>query len=307
MQFKGITVVKGCAHRKINTFASKGHCMAIRNNLKNLRDVTLDIIYTNYIKVSWDRGTNFGDAFNPFLLEVLVGRKVRWVNYNYSSEHLMCAGSILHKANSNAIIWGSGFMSEDAHIKYAPKKICAVRGPRTRSRLLELNLSCPEVYGDPALLIPLIYKPKINKKYKLGIVPHYTDKDNPLLSNLIDQDILILNITMEDHYKFIDDLLSCEMIISSSLHGIILADAYNIPSIWVEFSDKVKGHGFKFLDYFLSVNRMDRKPFKITKDATLNNLYNLFYEYEINIDLDALIESCPYKIKKQSNQIPPAE
>ncbi len=291
-------VVKSYSHRKIGAFESKECCMTIIHKLKGLRDITLDMIYTSHIKVSWDRGTNFGDAFNPFLLEMLVGRKVRWVNYNYSREYLMCAGSILHKANSNAIVWGSGFMSEDANVKDVPKKICAVRGPKTRSRLLELDLSCPEIYGDPALLIPLIYKPKINKKYKLGIVPHYVDKANPLLSNFIDQDVLILNITMEDQYKFINELLSCEMLVSSSLHGIILADAYKIPSMWIEFSDKVKGNGFKFLDYFLSVKRRDRKPFKITKDVTLSNLYNLFYDYKIDIYLDGLIESCPYKIKK---------
>lgn len=274
--------------------------MSIKKIIRKLKYIVKDLfIDKNVIRMSWDQGTNFGDAFNPYLIKNLTNQSILWVNRKYYHKpYLMSIGSILQKSTSNALVWGSGFISADSKLDESPKKIYAVRGPRTRNRLIELGYSCPEVYGDPALLIPKIYNPKIEKNYKLGIIPHYVDKDNPNLKNFFDKDILIIDIKQKDHFKFIDQLLSCEKIISSSLHGIIVSDAYKIPSIWVEFSNKVKGDGFKFLDYFESVHRKDKRPYLINSSTKIENLYELFYEYKISIDLDKLIDSFPYKTFK---------
>jgi len=255
------------------------------------------------INLAWDRGTNFGDAVNPILIENITKKKILWCNPKYfPSDYLMAIGSILQKATSNALIWGSGYITKDSMVDSAPRKIYAVRGPLTRKLLLSQGIECPEVYGDPALLLPKIYNPKITKKYKLGVIPHYIDKEHPNLEIFKNnKDINIIDIKDANHYNFIDNLLSCEKIISSSLHGIIVADAYNIPSIWIEFSKNVKGDGFKFLDYFSSVNRVDKKPFEIQKDSSIEEILKLFYSYKIEIDLEKLIESCPYHINLNSS------
>ncbi len=75
-----------------------------------------------------------------------------------------------------------------------------------------------------------------------------------------------------------------------------MADAYKIPSVWIEFSDKVKGEGFKFFDYFLSVKRDDKHPYKIKSETTVEDLYSIFYDYDIDIDLKKLIDSFPFNI-----------
>jgi len=274
--------------------------MSIKKTIRKLKYIVKDLfIDKDTIRMSWDQGTNFGDAFNPYLIKALTNRNVVWVNRKYYHKpYLMSIGSILQKSTSNALVWGTGFISADSKLNENPKKIYAVRGPRTRNRLIELGYSCPEIYGDPALLIPKIYDPKIEKNYKLGIIPHYVDKDNPNLKNFFDKDILIIDIKQKNHFEFINQLLSCEKIVSSSLHGIIVSDAYKIPSIWVEFSNKVKGDGFKFLDYFESVHRKDKRPYLINSSTKIENLYELFYQYKISIDLDKLIDSFPYKTSK---------
>lgn len=45
------------------------------------------------------------------------------------------------------------------------------------------------------------------------------------------------------------------MVISSSLHGIIAAEALGVPAVWMEMSDAVEGKGLKFYDYFLGSGR----------------------------------------------------
>ena len=206
------------------------------------------------LKVYWWNGIhNFGDALNPAFIYMLTGKKISWINPRlYKRKNYIVMGSILVSANKYSIVWGAGFLFPDSKCSEKPFKVCAVRGPLTRQKLLENGIDCPEVYGDPALLLPLLYTPKIEKKYKLGIIPHFHDKTSEWLEVVNNSDVKIIDIQNSDPMRFIDELLSCEKIASSSLHGLIVADAYKIPSLWLEFSDKVEGEGFKFRDYFLS-------------------------------------------------------
>lgn len=240
---------------------------------------------------------NFGDAINPIIVKELSNKKILKINPNfYKKDHLLVIGSILQMANKNSIIWGTGLISKDVKVNEEPKKILAVRGPKTRARLLEMGFDCPEVYGDPGLLLPLIYNPKIEKKYKLGIIPHYVDKENPWIKNIDDPDILVLDIITKNPYEFINQLLSCEKIISTSLHGIITADAYNISSLWIKLSDKIIGGDFKFIDYFESVKRKEIVPINVNINTTIDDIIKQFYSYKIDIDLELLLSVAPFKI-----------
>lgn len=239
---------------------------------------------------------NWGDAINPTLIEFLSGEKPVHINdlENYDGPVYYVVGSILDRARDNSVVWGSGFLTEESTITSNPK-ILAVRGPLTRKRLINLGKNCPEIYGDPALLFPKFYTPKqTDKKYKIGIIPHYIDKDNPFFETIKDRnDVLIIDIT-QDKFKFIDEINSCEIIFSSSLHGIIASDAYGVPAFWIEFSDKVIGAGFKFKDYFLSVNRPLIDPIRITDQTKLEDLSLQIYNYNLEIDLQPLLEACPF-------------
>lgn len=259
-------------------------------------------LYINYYP-----SKNFGDALNPVLIKFLlkrVNKEYKIIRYNGIKKILikkpkkepiyLVIGSILSWAKKENIIWGAGFISADSRVKEKPRKVLAVRGPLSRKKLIEQKIECPEVYGDPALLLPILYFPKVKKKYKLGIIPHYVDQNSSFIKKIKqNKNILIIDIN-SNIKKVVKDILSCEKIASSSLHGIIVSDAYGIPSTWLEFSNKVIGKGFKFKDYFLFVKRKDKKPLIVTTKTTISNIENKFYKYKIDIDLKKLLETCPF-------------
>ena len=247
-----------------------------------------------------DGGKNFGDDLNPWLFREITGKNpvniTEIINFRNKTVY-SCIGSILSGIGSeNSEVWGSGFIDESSTLGIKPRKVHAVRGPLTRKKLLELNVDCPEIYGDPALLLPKFYNPTISSKYRLGIVAHYVDKKSDNYKELvreISQDILIIDI--EDSVEnVIDNILKCEKIASSSLHGIIVADAYQIPSIHIKFTNNVMGGNFKFKDYMYGVKREYRKPLLIDSDSTINSIINNFYDYSIEFNQDELMKACPF-------------
>jgi pyruvyltransferase len=270
----------------------------ISHNIKLMLD-------TEKINGIWWESKNWGDALNPVLIQHLSGLKpFRIKNYSIIIKNdpiYTVIGSILgwpilkkDKILKNTIIWGSGFIAESERLSGTPKQICAVRGPLTRGNLLKSGIQCPEIFGDPALLFKYIYKPIKTKKYKLGIIPHHYDKGNTLL-DIFRHDPLIKIIDIENPINnFIDDICSCRCVASSSLHGIIAADTYDIPSVYVKFSDNVAGDGFKFRDYFESVGRSDTEPLIITEQTTIDTIHEFRSTYKIDIDLRELLDACPF-------------
>jgi len=247
----------------------------------------------------WGTSTNWGDAINPVICELISGLEVNHIHSkdeNALQRHY-CIGSILdHPSSTNFEIWGSGFISKRSKLKFKPNKIHAVRGPLTRNLLLKQGYDCPEIYGDPALLYPQFYKPVIEKEFKFGIIPHYADQNHPWLKQFENNpEVNIINILTNNTNNFVDEVNKCEVILSSSLHGIICGDSYNIPSYWIELSNKVIGKGFKFRDYFGSVGRENVQAIMPKKRCDIADISSQFDKYTINIDTNKLYESCPFK------------
>ncbi|SUP53620.1 Polysaccharide pyruvyl transferase [Weeksella virosa] len=221
---------------------------------------------------------NFGDMIGPYLIAELSNLQVKHVDDFLPKKYLkyqkvyLTVGSILYAADSNSIIWGSGIIDSKQKVNKGAKYL-AVRGPRTRRILLEQGNICPEVYGDPALLLPLLYKTSIKKENQYTIIPHYVDYDAIHISEDINVDII--NLLTNDFNFTLDSIIKSNLIISSSLHGLIIAVAYNIPCIWVKFSDKLSGDDIKFYDFFDSLG-----------------LKNIIYYKVENIE-DFIVESLP--------------
>ena len=250
---------------------------------------------------------NWGDDINYWLLKELSGKKIFNIADMFTSwlpkevANILPIGSIIeYLGNENSIIWGSGAQNGPEKIEFVPKQVLAVRGPKTREILISKGIQCPEVYGDPSLLLCKICKPKTHKKYKIGIIPHYVDALNPLITKFAENRDSVIIISMNKYKKWHeipDRINECELILSSSLHGLIISDSYNVPNVWISFSDKIKGGMFKYLDYFASVGRVTKAPIHIN---TINDFFRAneeSYKWSpININLKPLIESCPFSI-----------
>lgn len=199
---------------------------------------------------------NFGDIITPYLVEKITKIKPQYFNVNtrFSNyfKHYLMTGSIIGRSNKNTIVWGSGIIRKDQQIEGG--SFVAVRGPRTAARLKELNFETPDVYGDPGLLLPLFYKPNIEKKFKYGVVSHYKDSEKITCALAKRPDILHIKLTTETIEPVVDKIVSCDYIISTSLHGLITAHSYNIPAAWWRVSNELSGDDIKFTDYFESVN-----------------------------------------------------
>lgn len=238
----------------------------------------------------WHRSVNFGDQIAPYLVEKITGLKPVFVSNEEQIEHIALVGSLLDAAPlNNTHIWGCGFAHREG-LTYKPKKIHAVRGELSYLRYKNEKIKCPRIFGDPALLLPGYYNPSIEKKYKVGIIPHVAEYIEVLENYANRWDGFTVIDLSKPVESVIDRILSCEKVISSSLHGLIVSEAYEIPNQWVEFSDKVIGEGFKFLDYGTTLV----KPIHPVDLRTFTNIENIvIHKNIIKISLTSLYKSCP--------------
>jgi pyruvyltransferase len=261
----------------------------------------------NFIPAFWYSSNNFGDALTHYLIKKISGKLPVLVDKDTDTEKYMVTGSILNNKAKKATVWGCGVAWSDDKI-YQHEKICAVRGLLTGKLCKEQEIEFDEVYGDPALLLPRFYTPKSEKKYKLGILPHYVDTFTVMTKlgcneeTLAENGILIIDIlgSIED---VIEQIASCDKIISSTLHGLITAHVYGVPADWTKFTDFIGGDGFKFSDYY-STTQWGEIP--LTNFIDLRSDFNLdvaidikdnraFYKTENKVDLDLLFNACPFK------------
>lgn len=257
-------------------------------------------VWVSYALPRWKKSNyNWGDDVNSILVNIISSKAViPYQSCFFKRTHYLCIGSIIQwYSDENAVIWGSGLLYPVKSLK-SPKQVLAVRGPLTRDCLMKCGISCPPIYGDPALLFPRYYKPIIQKQYKFGIICHVSEINDIKKKFDLKDNCLFINIKRYGKWtNFIDQILSCEIILSSSLHGIIISDAYSVPNLWCQFTNYIaEDNGFKFKDYYLSVKKNIDKPFLFKTPIDSNRLESLVKETwtEPKINLDLLLEVCPF-------------
>lgn len=210
----------------------------------------------------WDTEPNFGDVIGPYLVSKITNLPIVNALHN-DTPCLMTVGSILNMVDrEHMVVWGSGLIKKPSNKElykisnYKPK-VLSVRGLKT-SEILEdfgINVINKDAYGDPALIMPLLYQPKSMSSAKISICPHFIHKPE-FIREIQTNDIINIIDVQADMESVIDQIAASSVCISTSLHGIIISQAYNIPWIWLEITDNnLKGDDFKFLDFFSTIEQ----------------------------------------------------
>ena len=253
--------------------------------VSNYLNKTVYVNYFNGIK-------NVGDILNIDIMEHYCGKQA--INYPglHYFKHYLAVGSVIHTMNENSVVMGSGLIhpTKLQDIK-GLGKILALRGKETKKYLeLTYNKTFDVPLGDPALLFPKIYNPKINKTNEFGLVLHYVDENHAVKNSVKAMGGKIISVR-QDPEAFIDEIKSCDKIISSSMHGLILSDAYNIPNKRIVLSDNIFGGDFKFNDYYSTTEFPNEKGIYISEIANISEIKQVLSDCKIKpftYDLDAL-------------------
>lgn len=204
------------------------------------------------------KGINFGDELSRATVELMLSRRgITVFDELPATRRLLAIGSIIHFAQDRSVVWGSGLngsVTAEKH-KYTTLDVRAVRGPITRQFLVLRGIEVPKVYGDPGLLINILTDGRFgaSKTRKVGFVPHMFDIGRPDVARFASSSEISIIDPFRSWNRVVDEIASCEFIVSSSLHGLVVADAYGIPSIYVRLGES---EGLlKYEDYYAGTGR----------------------------------------------------
>lgn len=259
-----------------------------------------DLINENIIRDIFHMQMEEADAWQADLSAIGsgLGRFQHERSFKYRFQDLRRAGlKPLH-------VWGTGFISYPQSKDVPLFRRCvfhAVRGELTRQRLEKIyhrKFDIPTC--DAGLLAPeLLSGERFEKRYALGVIAHFKEQSEPEFAALIreHQNSLLIDIA-QPPLQVLRQIAQCEMILSSSLHGLIFADALRVPNHHIVVSDKLMGDGYKFDDYYSCYGLVHR--FCNLRTQPLPPLSSLREAYPITDDQikekqHLLHESFPFK------------
>ena len=201
-------------------------------------------------KVAYPDIPNMGDLINKDMLEDIFSISVKQAELKNCN--LIAIGSALDQIfkssdfktrmkqkmitalNNNVHIWCTGFIRENlrgtSDLIYKNIHVHALRGELTRQR-----------------------------------IPHFKEQDHPTVKKLLASYENSALIDLRDNPKdVVRKIGECELIISSSLHGLIIADSFHVPNLHITLDNKMFGDGYKYRDYY-SAFGLEHSPFDCAK------------------------------------------
>jgi hypothetical protein len=241
---------------------------------------------------------NVGDRINPSLISALTGRDVRHIA-DRTAPHLLAIGSMMHSATPMSQVWGTGLVHPDLGIGAASGgNIHALRGRLTYSALRTAGLALRDVpLGDPAYLAPTLlgFKRSAAPRFRVGIAAHYVDRYHPVLRRMTaEPGVVDLNVHESPH-AFLSLVAECEAVLSTSLHGLVFAEALGIPSLWLKAGDEIIGGEFKFQDWFSTTANPQTSAYLLSSADTAEALARKAEPRASTIDTSALSGALPIR------------
>ncbi|MGO2748736.1 MAG: polysaccharide pyruvyl transferase family protein [Pseudoclavibacter sp.] len=192
---------------------------------------------------------NFGDLLGPLIVKHLVDHEGKSrATQGEGGPRLLTVGSIMRLARPGDLVWGSGINGKSVEAQFALPglDVRAVRGPLTRSRLAADGISVPEIFGDPGLLVPELF-PQLKNAARRGVTIVPNLHDWPLFEN----DSRAVD-PRGDLRVVIERIARSELVVGSSLHGVVVAESFGVPARLVRAGSEPL---FKYEDYYEGTGR----------------------------------------------------
>lgn len=262
---------------------------------------------TGVIPLSYYTGVpNVGDLANADLVSA-IGKAPTYQTRDIHLPHLLAVGSVMEWAQPSSIIWGTGIMDPARGIGgAAAENIHAIRGALSLACLRNHGIATDVPLGDPAFLLPrLLHVAPRAIPGKVGLAPHYVNQSDPFFVDLIQQGAQLLDVTTLKVRDFLEEMATCAFVISSSLHGLIFAEAMGIPNLWVESGNEVHGGGFKFRDWFSTTSHPQREAFRPQGMTRISELSQMCETHDSIIDGAALEAAFPASLLIEAGRLAP--
>ena len=205
---------------------------------------------------------NFGDALGPIVVHAMSGRMLRKQPFVSEETRLCAIGTIAQNFSGGTVrIWGSGLdpisqglnVDEDGyhlppHTRF---RVAACRGRHTRQVFADRGVNSPEVFGDAGWFANRIWPEHAQqeKVFDVGVVLHLTEWVDRRPGAALKPELSRYNIPADlaGRVTFINPIAErsidgvgevvrrigqCRRILSTSLHGIVVAEALGIPAFF---------------------------------------------------------------------------
>lgn len=228
---------------------------------------------------------NVGDLLSPFLCDAILATRGRGLDPARRPPHrLLAIGSILHLAADGDVVWGAGVNGKVAldHIRARRLDVRAVRGPRSAAVLRGMGIDVPDVFGDPGLLVSRFLPLHEERRHAVAVVPHFNQRWPRL--RWPGRRIVSPRLGVADFCR----ALGCSrLVVSSSLHGLVVAESYGVPAV---FWDNGSGEDlFKYRDYYEGTGRPE-----FPRGRTIAECLALGGAPPPRVDLDRLLAAFPF-------------
>jgi hypothetical protein len=231
---------------------------------------------------------NFGDELGPAVVKHILRSHfgcdatglstlnlARSDHKTYRNRGRIClftVGSVFHMVHSGDHVWGTGINPYRQKNKFpSTVQLYAVRGKLTESTLKQYNLLRKDVaHGDPGLFVSEMVQSMKGRRQHFCFVPHA--KDEAFTRTVFNGTVISVMAHWEE---FLLAVGSCSHIVSSSLHGLVVADSLGIPSRWFQYSEgtttKITEGSFKYRDYFSIAGTLDSCSLAMNSTADVTN------------------------------------
>ncbi|MGE0226832.1 MAG: polysaccharide pyruvyl transferase family protein, partial [Acetobacteraceae bacterium] len=251
---------------------------------------------------------NFGDLLAPHLLGRMTGFAPRWQE---DGVRLLTVGSLLQAARDGDVVWGAGFNGGHAAMRHAPRHlhVRATRGPISCDYLRRAGFDVSRVTQvfDPAILIGHLFAAEVaalrarigNPPRNFILIPHF--RDEAVMRRRYPAHAERIRSPDMPFFQMVAEILRSDLVVSSSLHGLIVAEALGVPAVWhrpVMGEDELKFH-----DYYLGTGR-----YRIVRVDTLDEAFTVSPMPLPTIDAAAMLATFPSfaELEELGVMVPPA-